>query len=126
MEATSTSGYPVALRLNDGNTLFVELLPSMIRKDRDGSIGYTPDGMKFLDRLRALAQKVEDQPTPGYLAALRSALGLTQKQLGEELGVDKLTVSRWERGEVRPGAASIRKLRSLRNAAARRGVIVHA
>lgn len=32
----------------------------------------------------------------------RDKLKLTQAQLGEKLGVDSLTVSRWERGEALP------------------------
>ncbi len=37
--------------------------------------------------------------SPSELKEARSALGLTQKELGEQLGVTANTVARWERGE---------------------------
>ena len=49
---------------------------------------------------------------------------MTQEQFGASLGVNKLTVSRWERGELRPGPSSLKRLRKLRDMAARRGVVV--
>lgn len=36
--------------------------------------------------------------TPAELRAAREALGLTQPELGERLGVHWTTVSRWENG----------------------------
>src|SRR5215475_15981187 len=36
------------------------------------------------------------------LAQRRKAVGLTQEQLAEQLGVERSTVARWERGETRP------------------------
>jgi tetratricopeptide (TPR) repeat protein/DNA-binding XRE family transcriptional regulator len=38
----------------------------------------------------------------GPLAQRRKAVGLTQEQLAERLGVERTTVVRWERGETRP------------------------
>jgi tetratricopeptide (TPR) repeat protein/transcriptional regulator with XRE-family HTH domain len=38
----------------------------------------------------------------GRLTRRRKALGLTQEQLAELLGVDRTTVARWERGEAQP------------------------
>ena len=38
------------------------------------------------------------------LKAARTARGLTQKQVGDELGVTNRDVSRWENGKVEPGA----------------------
>jgi DNA-binding transcriptional regulator YiaG len=124
MPATLTDVLPVTVRLNDGRTLFVELPATMVRTDRDGSLGYTIEGMRLIDRLRALATRMGDRPTPGHILALREALGLTQQELGQRVGVDKLTVSRWERGQVHPSAGSVRRLMAMRNAAARRGVVV--
>lgn len=124
MPTIVADAYPVTIRLNDGRTLFVELPSAMVRRDRDGSVGYTAAGMRHLDRLRALAMRMGEHPTPGHIVALREGLGLTQRRLGEEVGVDKLTVSRWERGTVRPSAASVRRLRALRDAAASKGVVL--
>jgi tetratricopeptide (TPR) repeat protein/transcriptional regulator with XRE-family HTH domain len=39
---------------------------------------------------------------PWRLAGRRKAVGLTQEQLAERLGVERTTVVRWERGETRP------------------------
>ena len=44
---------------------------------------------------------------------LRRRLGLTQAQLAARLGVHKLTVSRWERGQVRVTEPMSRLLRLL-------------
>jgi len=37
------------------------------------------------------------------LRAAREARGMTQKQVGDELGVTNRDVSRWENGKVEPG-----------------------
>src|SRR5437867_235373 len=42
---------------------------------------------------------------------LRIRLGLTQRELAEELGVRQQTVSEWETGSYRPRGASLRVLR---------------
>jgi DNA-binding transcriptional regulator YiaG len=42
--------------------------------------------------------------------ALRERLGLTQRQLAEELGVRQQTVSEWETGIYQPRGASARML----------------
>lgn len=63
-------------------------------------------------------------PSPGYITRLREGLGLTQAQLGARLGVDKLTVSRWERGTMRPGAGRVQAIEKLRKAAIREGVTI--
>jgi len=42
---------------------------------------------------------------------LRETLGLTQRELAEELGVRQQTVSEWETGAYRPRGASARMLR---------------
>lgn len=47
----------------------------------------------------------------------RTRLGLSQKQLGELLGVHVMTVSKWERGVLEPSEHHKRLLRALGNAA---------
>lgn len=47
--------------------------------------------------------------TPSEIAALRTALGLTQDALAERLGVNRSNVSRWETGATQP-RGSARKL----------------
>ena len=58
----------------------------------------------------------------GSLAALRDALGMTQQQLGRRIGRSKLTVSRWERGTLRPSQEALGKLYALAAELKRRGV----
>ena len=65
-----------------------------------------------------------DRPSPGWVKALRAALGMTQRELGATLNVGGLTVSRWERGQVRPGPAAVRALRDLRRQRAEAGIVV--
>lgn len=45
--------------------------------------------------------------------ARKQHLALTQKELGAELGVDALTISRWERGIVEPRPRHLRRLAEL-------------
>ena len=125
----STDCVPVHSRhagIFDAWATLLRVLRARVRHDRDGTVGYTVEGVRRLDQLRALATEMGHRPTPGHIAALRGALGFTQSQLGERIGVDKLTVSRWERGEVRPGATSVRRLQRLRRAAGKNGIVVDA
>jgi transcriptional regulator with XRE-family HTH domain len=61
-------------------------------------------------------------PSPGFIRTLREALSLTQEQFGDRAGVDKMTVYRWERGELKPADRSIAKIQEIREDAVRRGV----
>jgi len=47
--------------------------------------------------------------------AIRKRLKLSQAQLAEKLGVDKMTVSRWERGETRPSKLAQSNIDNLRS-----------
>jgi transcriptional regulator with XRE-family HTH domain len=49
----------------------------------------------------------------GRLRTARRSVGLTQKQLAEELGVEAITVSRWERGVTAPSLARLRRVAEL-------------
>lgn len=51
--------------------------------------------------------------TATQLRTLRTALGLTQVQLAEQLGVTSTTVARWERGEVAIAEPAARLVRLL-------------
>jgi DNA-binding transcriptional regulator YiaG len=60
--------------------------------------------------LSALAERVRADrrlPAPGVCRAIREAAGVSQQQLADELGVDRVTIARWElslrspRGELR-------------------------
>lgn len=46
----------------------------------------------------------------GRLRTARRSAGLTQKQLAEALGVESITVSRWERGVTTPSLPRLRRI----------------
>ena len=119
----SRPNLPYTMRLPDGRTLCVEVPGRWVTADRDGTPAFLPDGVRFLDRVRALFISILDRaPSPGFITTLREGLGYTQKQFGERIGVDKMTVSRWERGTLRPGAESLAMIEKLRREAVRKGV----
>jgi len=115
---------PYAMKLADGRRVYIEIPGRWTVRDRSGQIAFTPQGARFLDRIRALMIKTDGPATPGYLRSLREALGLTQQELARKIGVNKLTISRWERGELRPSAMSMRALRVLRDRSAKQGVLL--
>jgi DNA-binding XRE family transcriptional regulator len=115
--------YPYTMSLGNGVTVYVEVPASMVRKE-DGEIAFTPAGIRFLDRVRAAGTPIGETMTPGHIAALRAALGMTQEAFGKAVGVNKLTVSRWERGELRPNRTSLAAIRQLRRKQARQGVAI--
>ncbi len=48
-----------------------------------------------------------------YIAEKRKALGLTQKQLAEQLGMSDKSVSKWERGQSDPSTTNLMALAKL-------------
>ena len=123
--ALSRPDHPYTMKLPDGRTLFVEVPGRWVTTDRGGATAFLPEGVRFLDRVRALATSALDRPpSPGFIMTLREALGLTQKELADKLGVDKMSVSRWERGAIRPSEESLKALDKLRHEAVRRGVAI--
>lgn len=65
-----------------------------------------------MDRLRAVFT-TQQKITPGFIISLREAMGLTQQQFGRKLGVTKMTISRWERGRMRPSRSMVAAIRGL-------------
>ncbi len=112
------------MRLPDGRTLYVEVPGRWTATDRSGEIVFLPEAVEFLDRLRALAAPLDRTPTPGFIVSLREALGLTQVEFAERIGVDSMTVSRWERGQLHPSKQSLEAIEKLRRRATRRGVAI--
>lgn len=47
---------------------------------------------------------------PIHIKKLRAQLGLTQVEFAARLGVDPITVSRWERGLSKPSKLALRQL----------------
>lgn len=121
-----TDDVPYTMRLADGRTVFVLLRAAWCELDVTGELLFKPDAARFLDRIRVLAMRMPKAPTPGFILTLREALHLTQAELGERIGVDSMTVSRWERGAVKPGPAAVKALDKLRRDAGRKGVVVAA
>jgi DNA-binding XRE family transcriptional regulator len=117
-----TGDFPYTMRFADGRTVAVEVPGRMVVRDRGGEVAFTPDGVRFLDHLRALFMPLDRPPSPAFIRRLREALAMTQQAFSSEIGVDKLTVSRWELGKLKPGQNSIRAIRRLREKAVRRGV----
>jgi len=126
MPNTITPTVPYAMPLPDGRTVYIEVPEHMTGRDRDGGLTFKPEGMRLLDKVRAIAARDTTAPSPGYIQAARQALGLTQKQLAAKLGRSEITVKRWEGGTLKPGAESVAGLRRLLDAAAKRGVVMAA
>jgi DNA-binding transcriptional regulator YiaG len=117
---------PYTMRLPDGRTVFILLRPRWCERDVTGELLLRPEAVRFLDRVRVLAMKTPGRPTPGYIRTLRGALGLTQARLAERIGVDRMTVARWEWGKVAPRADAAKALDKLRREAGRKGIMVAA
>lgn len=123
--ALARPDFPYTMKLPDGRTLLVEIPGRWVSADRDGSPVFLPDAVRFLDHIRAVAGgSLAQAPSPGYLTALREGLGMTQTEFGETVGVTKLTVSRWERGTLRPGPGPLVEIEKLRKTSLRRGVVI--
>lgn len=99
---------------------------AMRRDPRTGELHYTPSAVRTLDRLRAVLQSIRPTSTPGHIKALREALGLTQVEFARRVRVNAQTVSRWERGEVRPNPAATSRIQRLQAAAKTKGIAVPA
>lgn len=118
--------FPFTLRLPDGRTLFVLVPAKLCERDVSGEVVFLPDALRFIDRIQSLAMRTPDRPTPSYIRTLREALGLTQAGLAARLGVNKMTVARWEWGKSHPAPEAVRSLDALRRAASRRGIVLAA
>jgi DNA-binding transcriptional regulator YiaG len=113
------------LRLPDGRSVYLELPTEYVSRDRSGDLLLRPPAVRYLDQIRAVAMQRITHPTPAYLITLREALDLTQQEFGDAVGVDKMTVSRWERGDRRPGIESLRRIAALRKRSVKHGVLLH-
>jgi DNA-binding transcriptional regulator YiaG len=96
----------------------------MRRNPETGELSYTGTAMRTLDRLRSVIQDVTASSTSGHIVSLREALGMTQQQFATRLKVTSQTVSRWERGEVRPNERALAAMRRLQATARRKGIAV--
>jgi len=121
----SRPDHPYTMRLPDGRTLCVEVPGRWVSADRDGTPAFEPQAVAFLDRIRAVFMSALDRaPSPGYITRLREGLGMTQEQFSQRVGVDKMSVSRWERGTMRPSETAVKAIEKLRKNSIRHGVTV--
>ena len=120
----SRADIPYTMKLSDGRTIYIEVPGRWTAVDRSGQIGFLPPGIRFLDRIRSLASCLTTSLTPGFITTLREALNFTQAELGKKLDVDKMTISRWERGTMRPSENSLRLLEQVRREAVKKGVVL--
>jgi transcriptional regulator with XRE-family HTH domain len=65
------------------------------------------------DRKRVIAATHETDGVGSRLRTARRSAGLTQKQLADELGVESITVSRWEREVTSPSLPRLRRIAEL-------------
>ena len=108
-------------------TLTMDRYTHTVRGELADALAVLPEGVAFLDRVRALAlSALDSSPGPAYITTLREALGCTQQEFGERIGVDKMTVSRWERGTLKPSEESRKAIEELRHKAVRKGVVLPA
>lgn len=112
---------PYAVSLGDGRTLAISLNSAWLKADRSGQPLLLPPAARALDRLRAIFIH-QDKLTPGFIVSLREAMGLTQQEFGQKLGVTKMTISRWECGRLRPSDEMTTAIRKLQAHARREGV----
>jgi hypothetical protein len=115
------SDLPYAIPAGDGAMLAILLPAAWLKPDRSGQPLLLPPAVRALDRLRATFAGDEVR-TPGFIVSLREAVRLTQRQFARKLNVSTMTVSRWERGTMRPSAAAVVALKALQRQAQRAGV----
>jgi DNA-binding transcriptional regulator YiaG len=112
---------PYVVEFGESGMLAIRLRAAWLKPDRSGRPLLLPPAVRALDRLRAVFTPLE-KITPGAIVSLREAKGLTQEQFGRELGVTKMTVSRWECGRMRPGPEMIAGIRAIQQRAQQKGV----
>jgi DNA-binding transcriptional regulator YiaG len=112
-----------AIPMGGGRILAVELRADWLKEDRSGRPLLLPPAIRFVDRLRAIFG-AQATLTPGFIVSLREAMGLTQEQFGRKLKVSTMTVSRWERGRMKPSDSAANAIRKLRQHARRQGVMI--
>jgi hypothetical protein len=116
------SDLPYVLPTDDA-FLAIRLPAAWLKADPSGQPLLLPPAIRAVDRLRAVFEA--DKPlTPGFIVSLREAMGLTQEQFADKLGVSKMTISRWECGRMRPGQSMIGHIHRLQRRAQREGVSI--
>ena len=109
---------PFAIPGEAGTFLAIQLPADWLKADRSGRPLLLPPAIRIVDRLRATFG-AQVSPTPGFIVSLRGALGLTQEEFGRKLKVSKMTISRWERGRMKPSESAANAIQKLQQRARR-------
>jgi DNA-binding transcriptional regulator YiaG len=117
-------GVPYTMSLSGGRTLFVRVPAHCVKYDRSGEMLFTPEGMRFLDNIKALAMQTPDAPSPAYIRQVRVALKMTQAEYAQQLGYSVISIKKWEAGDAKPGKKAVDKLRELVQSATSNGVVM--
>lgn len=116
--------FPFVMRLPGQRAVAMMIPGEWVAVDRSDEVAFRPAAVRWLDRMRALFMRKIEHASPGLVRSLREAMDLTQEQLATRLGVTKMTVSRWERGTMKPSETALHNLVRLRDRAVRRGLQV--
>ena len=103
---------PYTVSFGENAMLAISLRAAWLKADKSGRPLLLPPAVRTMDRLRAVFT-TQQKITPGFIISLREAMGLTQQQFGRKLGVTKMTISRWERGRMRPSRSMVAAIRGL-------------
>ena len=83
-------------------------------QDNQGEETYTIKNILGLHKLIAhtIVSRLRQRMTGNEFRFLRSEMGLTQEEAGKRLGRDRVTISRWERGEttIDPAVETVMKM----------------
>jgi DNA-binding XRE family transcriptional regulator len=62
---------------------------------------------------RGVDQVLQETMTADQIKKLRLELGLSQKEMAKQVGVSRVTITRWETGRFRPHHLCLRQIREL-------------
>jgi DNA-binding transcriptional regulator YiaG len=124
VEWTPGEDLPYVMRLPGQRALALSIPAAWVMRDKSGEICLLPPAINRLDKLRALYSRVDQTMTPGFVRVLREALNATQAEFARRLGVNKMTVSRWERGSSKPSSEILKSIAKVRAGALRKGLLV--
>lgn len=124
IEQEDGTDMPYLIPLGEGQSLAITIPAKWLRRTLSGEPLLLPPAVRYLDRVEAIFTRQADW-TPGRIIAFRDALGLTQEQFGQKLGVAKMTVSRWECGRMKPSRHAIEKMKRMQRQSQRKGIVVN-
>jgi DNA-binding transcriptional regulator YiaG len=119
------AGAPYVAKLEDGRYFAVELPEGSAQTDAmTGDVVLQPAAIRLLDRLRALLSPLPQKTTANRLRILREVLSLDPDELSRMVQVSPESVLAWEAGKAQPTVEQLSALETLRQQAARSGVLL--